>query len=377
MNAIHSAPGISSDIIPSVPGQIIHCKEQPPVRPLKILHMTTTDPAGSVFNFVRAMNQHTPHRARLFTNMRIPQYQFPCDINDIFDTGDELEALLEESDVLHFHKVREDDMEIEFTLENMGITKHFSVKDYLEFNGKRKKVVYHVHGHQSERNNTEDRAKEYAAKNGYVLASTPDLEQMFRKYYPNVHYFPNCVPINDVRYMPRASDKMFPWGKMANGDPFFTYLVMQSPTNTILKNVDMIKEIMERVGADLPVRYVQIWNADLDFALRHKRNAHIVFDHIEGYYGLSSLEALSMGKPTIAGLSEYTVNAISNFFRINPWRLPWVIARDEKAVESQIRALINDADARKFVGGASRRFMEEVWSDASVARRMAVLYESL
>lgn len=367
---------ISPNNATMAPGTIID-QVIKPVKPLKILHLTSTDPAGAAFNLIRAINTHTPHRARLFTSLRIPQYQFPADISDIFDTGDELEALLEEADVFHFHKVREEDMEIEFELENMGITKHFSVKDYLECGGKRKKVVYHIHGHTSERNFPEDRAKEYAAKNAYVLASTPDLEEMYRKFYPNVHYFPNCVPINDVRYLPRASDKKLPFGRDAKKEVFYSYILAQSPTNTILKNVDLIKEIVERLADELPIRYLQIWNADLDFALRHKRNAHMVFDHIEGYYGLSSLEGLSMGKPVLAGLSRYTIDAICRFFDITEGPLPWLVTRNEAEIETAIRNLVNDDAYRRHMGARSRQFMEEVWSDATIARRLAEIYRSI
>jgi glycosyltransferase involved in cell wall biosynthesis len=364
-------------IVVDIPGRESVRLAEAPVKPLKILHLTTTDPAGSAFNMIRAVNTHTPHRARLFTSARIQQYQFPSDISDIFDTGDELEALLEEADVFHFHKVREEDMQIEFALENLGITRHFNVADYMEMNGKRKKVVYHIHGHPSERNFPEERAAEYAKKNAVVLASTPDLEEMYRKFYPNVHYFPNCVPINDVLYLPRASDKLVPWGKLPDGSSYMTHLLVQSPTNTILKNVDMIKDVIERVGAELPVRYVQIWNATQEQALRHKRNGHIIFDHIEGYYGLSSLEGLSMGKPVIAGLSPYTINAICEFFKIEEGLVPWMIARNAEEVEQQIRSLVTDPAWRSYNGARGRQFMEEVWSDAAIARRLAVLYESL
>lgn len=345
---------------------------------MKILHITTTDPAGSVYNFARATNTHTPHRARVFTNMRIEAFAFPADVHDIFDTGDELEALLEESDVFHFHKVIEDDMEIEFELENMGINKHFSVKEYLNINGKKKKVVYHVHGHTSERNFPKERAAVYADKNGFVLASTPDLEQMYREFYPNVHYFPNCVPINDMRYLPRASDKMLPWGKMENGEMFMTYILAQAPTDVILKDVVMIKDLIEKLGAELPIRYVQIWKASQEEALRHKRNAHIVFDHIQGYYGLSSLEGLSMGKPVIAGLNDYCIEAICKFFNIGgPGALPWQVARNAEEVEKQIRFILSDDGVRRAIGTASREFMENVWSDKIIAERLIGVYESL
>ncbi len=102
-----------------------------------------------------------------------------------------------------------------------------------------------------------------------------------------------------------------------------------------------------------------------------------MFDHIEGYYGLSSLEALSMGKPTIAGLSEYCQSAISAFFGVRLTELPWVIARSKEEIEMEIRTLIHDVDRRKNVGNNSRKFMQEVWSDAIVARRLADFYEAL
>jgi hypothetical protein len=350
-------------------------------KPMKILHITTTDPAGSAFNFINAINTHTHHRARLFTSARIPQYDFRSDISSIFDTGDELEQLLVESDVFHFHKVIEDDMEIEFELENMGIKKNFSVKDFVEIDGKKKKIVYHIHGHPSERNNPELRAIEYAKKGRMVLASTPDLEEIYKPLYDQVMYFPNCVPINDVRYLPRASDKMLPFGKIKEGsnEMFMTYILAQSPTNTILKNVDMIKEIVEKLADEnLPIRYVQIWNAPHDTTLRHKRNAHIVFDHIEGYYGLSSLEALSMGKPVIAGLSDYSIEAIGKFFNVSgPAALPWQVARNAEEVERQIRFLLSNDDLRRNVGAFSRAFMEDVWSDKIIANRLVDFYASL
>lgn len=348
-----------------------------PKKQLNILHITTTDPAGAAFNFIDAINTYTPHRARLFSNMRVQDFNFPSDISDIFDTGDELEALLDQSDVFHFHKVTEDDMDIEFSLEGMGVVKNFPVKDFMMVGGKMKKVVYHIHGHPNERNFPEERAKTYREKKAYVLASTPDLEQLYKPFYDNVHYFPNCVPINDVRYLPRASDKLIPWGKLDNGEPFYTQLLVQSPTNTILKNVDLIKEIVDKLGETLPIRYVQIWGAQQDYALRHKRNAHIVFDHIEGYYGLSSLEGLSMGKPTIAGLSGYTIQAICNFFDIQEGDLPWMVARNADQVEKIIAGLVNDDMWRTYNGAKSRAFMEKTWSDKIIANRLAALYESL
>lgn len=39
--------------------------------------------------------------------------------------------------------------------------------------------------------------------------------------------------------------------------------------------------------------------------LRLKRESHILFDHLQGYYGVSSLEGLSQGLCVVAGLDEW------------------------------------------------------------------------
>lgn len=336
---------------------------------MNILHVTNTDPAGSVANFVRAMNTFTPHRTRLIATQRIPSFDFLNDIHDLYDGGDEVEALLKQADVIHFHKV---DSDFSFEFELARGPRRFEMKDFV----KGKKIVHHIHGAPSERNFVQETAEKYKSRRAIVLASTPDLEEMYLAQGVDIRYFPNCVPINDVRYLPSASDEPL------TGEDGVSkrYVVFQSGTHSILKNMHLIRDVMDRVMKDLPVFFLHTSPEKiqpLDTALRHKRISHVVFDHIEGYYGLSSLEAMSMGKATIAGLNTYCKLAIANFFGIDTAHLPWVDAHDEATVEAAIRMLIIDHDKRREIGSESRKFMEEVWSDAAVAKRMAQFYQSL
>ena len=114
-----------------------------------------------------------------------------------------------------------------------------------------------------------------------------------------------------------------------------------------------------------------------DTALRHKRNMHVVFDHMQGYYGLSSLEGLSMGKPTIAGLSDYCVKAISDFFCVEGSSLPWLRVLTSEELETTLVSFLTDEARRLELGRQSRKFMEAVWSDKAIGRRLAGVYESL
>jgi hypothetical protein len=338
-----------------------------------IVHVTNTDPAGAAYNFIRAINEHTNHRARLITTMYIEQLQFPKDIHDIYDGGDEIEAILKNADVIHLHKVKED-FEIEFTFNERGGVRTFKISDYVK-PGKTK-VVYHIHGHPAERNFPAENAAEYKAREAVLLASTPDLEEMYKPHYSNVRYFPNCVPVNDVRYLPRQSEL-----PMVGMDGTKRHAIVQCATNSILKNSHIIHEAIEELIKDgLPIFFLRVGPNPLvpqDSSLRHKRNAAMVFDHIEGYYGLSSLEALSQGKPTIAGLSDYSIQAITKFFGIPETQLPWIIARDKDQIKASIKFYMEHEHDRVLKGCISRKFMQEVWSDDVIGNRLAAFYASL
>lgn len=346
---------------------------------MKVLHVTSTDPAGSVINFVNALNRHTDVEARAVCTQRIEDYDFPRDygdVRDVTDGGAEIEQLLIDADVIHLHKVF-DDFVIDLNAQNKEFSKSMRVADYVSAHPK--KVVHHIHGHPNERDPEEARARavDLKARGWKILASTPDLEEMYRGLGLDVSYFPNCVPVRDVLYMPRASNEMIQVFIKGQKD-IRRFMVYQSPTNSILKNVSVIRDVVDELArAGLPVFYWGLMNSPQDFVLRYKRAAHIVFDHIEGYYGLSSLEGLSMGKPTIAGLSDYTKTAIAEFFGISDLSIPWVIARNRHEVMAGIQGLVENPDKMWSRGAESRRFMTEIWSDRNVGQRLAALYRSL
>ncbi len=339
---------------------------------MNILHLTTTDPAGAAHALATATNYYTPNRARVITTHRIEGFAFPTDIHQIFDGGDEVEALLRQADVLHLHKV-DPEFKIEVNMKKAGIKRTFVVKDVLKAYPS-KKVVYHIHGHPYERENVKENAENYKALGGKVLASTPDLEGMYKPYYDQVFYFPNVVPINEILYLPRPTDR-----PIIMADATERLFVVQTPTHAILKNVHVIEQAVKDVNKELPAPavFLKIWGKTREEALRHKRHAHVVFDHIEGYYGLSSLEGLSMGKPVIAGLSDETIKAICHFFDVNPSELPWAVARNAEEVVGRLRDLLSSEQLRAEVGSKSRKFMEEVWSDRALGQRLAAFYSSL
>ncbi|MFZ5812744.1 MAG: glycosyltransferase, partial [Thermodesulfobacteriota bacterium] len=109
--------------------------------------------------------------------------------------------------------------------------------------------------------------------------------------------------------------------------------------------------------------------------LARKQACDIVFDHMQGYYGMSSLEALSQGLPVIAGLDDWNMTAIRDFFRCDA--LPWVLARTLEELENVVRRLVRDPQLRRRIGRASRTFMETVWSEERLTTALNAFYENL
>lgn len=338
-----------------------------------IAHVTTTDPAGAVINAVNGINRHTKHRARLVTTAK-NGYAFPGDIDFISDAGEEIENLLVKADVIHLHKLREDDMAIPIRLQKSNINKEFKISDFTRVNGVDKKIVYHIHGHPYERENVEENAAGYKAKlksGRKLLASTPDLALMYSKFV-DVEYFPNSVPENDAKYLPRETDE-----PLLSVDGQRRYAVFHSPTNVVLKDVRLVEEAVTNLSKSIPVFYFQVTACPQVQMLTLKRASHIVFDHMQGYYGLSSLEGLSMGKPVIAGLSDDAIKGICEFFGIEHSEIPWQTPRSLNALQLCIGDLVVDHDFRRELGAKSRKFVEEVWSERNLALRLAAIYESL
>ena len=130
---------------------------------MNILMFASNDPAGMAVAFSNAINRTTPHRSRLITWTRIYDVNYQTDIHlpDLDEDFQEVEALMREADVFHFHNLSD---------ENWPIGP-FVIRDYA----KGKQLVYHEHGHPYFLHNAED-MRERAKKAGRrILVSTPDL----------------------------------------------------------------------------------------------------------------------------------------------------------------------------------------------------------
>jgi len=302
---------------------------------MNILMLTENDPAGMGIAFTNAINQRTEHNCRLITTAEKYCFEFEKDIHwptAKYGTQSEgnVEKRLQEADIFHFHILSDHNMEIG----------PFKVKDFI----KGKKIVHHHHGHPAFRSDPEKYRQKYKKLKRKVLVSTPDLLLGM----PNATWMPNLVPINDPLYMP--TEERYP-----------EFTVGHSPTKPAIKDTVTLLKAAEEAGVNVDI----IMNTPHAECLKRKQKCHILFEHLQGYYGVSSLEGLSMGKRVIANLSDWVKVNIKEFAEseIIPWD------------DNSLLLELNHAGAVDLE--INRHWMIKHWSDKKVVNRLIKFYEGL
>ncbi len=318
---------------------------------MNILMLSINDPAGTAIQFCKALRRHTGHTARLVTLETRYTHAWEKDLHlpDLGPEGlAEVERLFKQSDVFHFHMTSD-----EFT--PFG---PFLPADHMAG----KIVVHHHHGHDDYRKNPGKYRKKYQERGRRnILVSTPDLLRLF----PEARWQPNLVPVQEEALTPLP------------GKPDRPFRLCHSPTRKDLKNTDDLLAVLDGMrgqgGPDVEFDLIDdVPNVE---CLARKRRCHALFDHMQGYYGVSSLEGLSQGLAVISGLDEWNASHVARFAGTGD--LPWVVARDRAGLKARIEELAADPDLCREIGARGRDFMLRRWSDAVVARRLAGYYESL
>ena len=319
---------------------------------MNILMLAVNDPAGTAIQFCKALNSHTGHTARLVTLETRYNHGWEKDLHipDLGPDGlEEVELLLRTSDVFHFHMTAD---------EHLAFGPHLP-RDHMAG----KAVVHHHHGHPDFRGHPEKYQEKYAALNRRnLLVSTPDLLRML----PGARWQPNLVPQDEPLFTPAGNYSPV-------GEPL---KVCHAPTRKDLKNTDDLLAALDLLAEEgVPTRLEMIDNAPTTECLGRKRKCDVLFDHMQGYFGVSSLEGLSQGLAVIAGLDPWTLSRLEEAAGTSD--LPWIPARDRGELVARLRELHLDRDLLAARGAAGRRFMETRWSDRRLVSMLDEFYRGL
>lgn len=344
----------------------------------RVLMIAPNDPAGAAINLLKALRHHVePVRARLVTVTRRYDFRFARDIYvpDVcrvpdcdravlgpptrgcvgctrpaqigLDRYDEIRDLIRAADVIHFHILADEELHVG----------PLRVGDHVRPSTE---LVHHHHGHPDFRANPAKYRTKYALTGRRTLVSTPDLLHLL----PDAVWIPNSVPIDEPLLKPIHGERVFS-----------PVVVSHSPTRRDLKNTDELLAAVARLATrGVPIRVELLENLRHVECLERKRHSDVSFDHLQGYFGMSSLEALAQGITTIAGIDAWNEHAIRDFFGCDS--LPWVVVRDVAALEPTLERLATDPAERAERGAASRRFLETVWTERRIAAALVDFYEA-
>ncbi len=318
---------------------------------MNILMITANDPAGMGIAFTNAINRYSEHRCRLITSQDRYGIDFGKDIHlpDIHDDDfGEVEQLLKNADIIHFHMLSDENA-------HLG---PLVIRDFTSG----KKILHHHHGHPDYLINAAAYNEKYRRLNRKVIVSTPDLLQIAE----NATWVPNLVPINDTHYLPRFEDSL----------PVAPIKICQAPTRKFDKHTEVFRRVFQRLTGAYPhIEAVILERMDHLDCLSAKKSCHVVFDHMRGWFGISSLESLCQGKPVIAGLDDWNIRCIREF--TGTIALPWQVARDEGELQRILQTLIEDREFRLEVGRKSRTFMEQHWTEQQALQVLFAVYDAL
>lgn len=147
-------------------------------------------------------------------------------------------------------------------------------------------------------------------------------------------------------------------------------LVLHAPSSRRRKGTEHVIAACEQ----LPVELEIVEGLRHDAAFERYRTADIVIDQFNsGWYGVFAIEAMALGKPVVGHLHEEAVRRTEEAFGIE---VPIVAATKETLAE-RLRPLVEDADARRRAGAASRAYVERVHDADAVADRLLEVYARL
>lgn len=312
--------------------------------------ITANDPAGTGIMFSNAINRYTPHKCRLITTEHRYNFMFKKDIhipNLKEDEFDEVERLLNEADIFHFHMLSDENIKLG----------PFLVKDYIGD----KKILHHHHGHPVFKKNTSEFRAKYKKLGRTAIVSTPDLLELL----PESTWIPNIVPINEPLYLPLQ--EMGFNNKIRIG---------HSPTRKDLKRTDIFEDVMGNITTENHNVEKVVISLTLHVkCLDIKRSLDIFFDQLGPSFGVSSLEALSQGVLAIARLDSFNIDRINEFTGCD--YTPWINVSDKETLDKAIRGLINDRDLINQKGVEARAFMEKYWKEERVLKLLFKVYDSI
>jgi len=311
---------------------------------MKILHIARTVTAYAPARFVHLINKYTQHEAKL------------CQIKDFFLGNPHnvqlikgavaLDEALEWADVLHFHGTHFYERRVCKCGPGKGRVR---IKKYLK-----KPHCLHYHGSPHR-----EYPNRYMIGSCKILLSTPEMLSIFKPL--RMVYFPNLIDETSEIYKKREIKHA--------GNPSICHHYSMHKSKKDTNIYEKTSNYFANNGQELNCKMLPVMK--LQDALIERATHDIVFDHLQGYYGLISIEGMAQGLCVVNGASLDTMRSLSAFFGAEP---PFMITNKNKII-NDLKALT--IEQINEYGQKGIDFMKTYWSGAKNIHRLIDFYGTL
>jgi glycosyltransferase involved in cell wall biosynthesis len=210
-----------------------------------------------------------------------------------------------------------------------------------------------------ERDKEVRRRLETISKYVRFVATDPEMAEYSELYFNKVFILRQPIDLTEGKCMFPRRDTKKP-------------VVVHIPTIPIFKGTAYIEATVERLkseGLDFEFRQMES-NLTQEQVRGRLLEADIYVDELLcGSYGLTPIESMSCGKPTITYIREDLVDKY-------PKELPLVNANPD-TIYSKLKELILDAELRYEIGKKSRAYVEKYHSLDVIAPRLVEIYKEI
>jgi glycosyltransferase involved in cell wall biosynthesis len=193
------------------------------------------------------------------------------------------------------------------------------------------------------------------SRNITVCATDPEMAMIASHYFEDVQIFRQPVEMDRFEFRPPSPAKVVP-------------LVLHVPTNPLIKGTEYIVQAVEnlkRNGLIFEFRMIrQLTQAQF---FETMASCDVYIDELRcGAHGMTAVEAMAMGKPTISYIRESLLEKY-------PSDLPLVNANPD-TIEQVLERLILDAQLRHEIGKSSRAYVQRYHDAEVVLEDLAKIY---
>ncbi|MCH1626280.1 glycosyltransferase [Ferdinandcohnia quinoae] len=327
---------------------------------MKIVH-APTEIAGQMGIICKELRSRGHHAAGFNCFHTYLNYKGDIINTDAFEVMKELDFLVENTDIFHFHNANTFFQDFA----DLPLLKEFG-----------KKMVMHHWGSDVRTEEAVNRLNPYPLPPTYYTdeeiheqltklsqyidtAIVQDYEAYpyVKDYYKNVYVLPLACNVEDFQVS---------YPSINNHNP----LIIHAPTNREFKGSDHVESAINQLMGKANFKYQILEKMSHEKALATYMNADIIIDQLLcGTYGMFSVEAMAMGKPVVAFIRD---DVRSEF----PEDLP-IVQATPGTIANVLHELVQNPKLRHDLGRAGRQYVENYHSAERVTNDLLQIYKEL